>query len=230
MESSNFTEDKYYLKSSVMFFKSNFKKRLKFLKRKFFLFNEISNFLNNCIDHTKNIFIFCAGNSILGKNIDSEKIYIKEIDEQYQINHSDNIHYVTENIENILADCDTIVISDIEHQSNPAKNLLTLSKIISDNTKIILLSKNVVWVILIKILKFFFNFSPKKNNFLPSSYLDNLYSSCNLELIREEKIIALPIYIPFFTKIINRIFRLPILNIFCMSNITILKKKNKKFK
>ncbi len=227
MESSNFTQDKYYLKSSIMFFKLNFKKRLKFVKKKFFLFNEISNFLNNCIDHTKNIFIFCAGNSILGQNIDSKKIYIKEIDEQYQIKHKDNIHYVNENIENILIDCDTIVISDIEHQSNPTKNLLSLSKIIDDNTKIILLSKNMVWMIIIRILKFFFNFSPKKNNFLPSSYLDNLYSSCNLELIREEKIIALPIYIPFLTQILNKIFRLPLLNIFCMSNIAILKKKAK---
>ncbi len=227
MESSNFTENKYYLSSSVIYFKTNFKKRLKFIKKKFFLFKEISNFLNNCVDHTKNIFIFCAGNSILGQNIDSENIYIKEIDEQYQIKHKDNIHYVNENIEKIIKDCDTIVISDIEHQSNPAKNLLGLSKIIGDNTKIILLSKNMVWMILIKILKFFFNFSPKKNNFLPSSYLENLYSSCNLELIREEKIIAIPIFIPFFTKILNRIFRLPLLNIFCMSNITILKKKTK---
>tara|TARA_B100001057_G_scaffold385847_1_gene392670 strand:- start:10400 stop:11824 length:1425 start_codon:yes stop_codon:yes gene_type:complete len=227
MDSSNFAEDKYYLKSSVIFFKSNFRKRLKFLQKKFFLFNEISYFINSCINKTKNTFIFCAGNSILGKNIESEKIYIKEISEQYQNKYKDNIHYVDENIENTLLDCDTVVISDIEHQSNPAKNLLNLSKIINENTKIILLSKNMVWMILIKILKFFFNFSPKKNNFLPSSYLDNLYSSCNLEVIREEKIIALPIYIPFFTKFINRIFRLPILNIFCMSNITILKKKVK---
>ena len=82
-----------------------------------------------------------------------------------------------------------------------------------------------------KIYKFFFNFSPKKNNFLPSSYLDNLYSSCNLEIIRNEKIIALPIYIPYFTSFINRIFRLPLLNIFCVyQTITILKKKIRIFK
>ena len=48
-----------------------------------------------------------------------------------------------------------------------------------------------------------------------------------MELIREEKIIALPVYIPFFTEILNKIFRLPLLNIFCMSNIAILKKKTK---
>ena len=49
-----------------------------------------------------------------------------------------------------------------------------------------------------KIFKNFFHFSPNKNNFLPSSYLNNLFSSCNLEVVRNEKIIALPIYIPIF--------------------------------
>ena len=101
-----------------------------------------------------------------------------------------------------------------------------MSKIIKDDAKIIILSKNLIWMTIIKLLKYFFNFSPTKNNFLPSSYLNNLYSSCNLEIVRSEKLIALPIYIPIITDLINRIFRLPILNIFCLSNVTILKKIN----
>jgi len=229
MNGSNFIKYEYYLNSSVSFFKSNFEKRLKFLKKKIFLFTEISNFINNCIDSSKNIFIFCAGNSILAKNIKSEKIFIKEIDEKYEIKYNSNIRYVNENTQNVLSECDTIIVSDIEHQLNPTSNLLNLSKIIKDDSKIIIISRNLVWMSLIKILKFFFNFSPQKNNFLPSSYLDNLYSSCNLEVIRNEKIIALPIHIPFFTSFINRIFRLPLLNIFCLSNITILKKKDQNF-
>ena len=229
MNNSKPLKYEYYLNSSILFFKSNFEKRIKFLKKKNFLFNEISSFVNNCIDNTKNIFIFCAGNSILGKNIKSKKIFIKEIDEKYEIKYNDNINYINDNWKDILPECDTILISDIEHQSNPTSNLLNLSKVIKNDTKIIILSKNVVWMILIKFLKLFFNFSPKKNNFLPSSYLENLYSSCNLEVIRNEKIIALPIYIPYFTNLLNRIFRFPLLNIFCLSNITILKKKDQDF-
>ena len=45
--------------------------------------------------------------------------------------------------------------------------------------------------------------------------------------MRQEKIIALPIYIPFITHLINRLFRLPLLNIFCLSRVIILKKINK---
>lgn len=229
MKNSKFLKYDYYLDTSILFFKSNFQKRLQFLKKKNFLFREISDFVNNCIDNTKNIFIFCAGNSILSKNIESKKIYIKEINENYKIEYNQNIHYVEEEIQDVIPQCDTIIISDIEHQSNPTSNLLNLSKIIKDDAKIIVISRNLVWMILIRLLKFFFKFSPKKNNFLPSSYLENLYSSCNLEIIRSEKIIALPIYIPFLTNFINKVFRLPILNIFCLSNITILKKKDKNF-
>ncbi len=229
MKNSEFSKNNYYLDSSVHFFKLNFQKRLKFLKRKNFLFREISNFINNCIDNSKNIFIFCAGNSILSKNINCKNIFVKEIDENYEVNYKPNVQYVKEKTQNIISECDTIIISDIEHQSNPTSNLLDLSKIIKDDAKIIVISRNLVWMILIKLLKFFFKFSPRKNNFLPSSYLENLYSSCNLEIIRSEKIIAIPIYIPFLTNFINRIFRLPILNIFCLSNITILKKKDKNF-
>ena len=67
MNNKNFSKYEYYLESSILFFKSNFEKRIEFLKKKIFLFNEISNFINNCIDNTKNIFIFCAGNSIFRK-------------------------------------------------------------------------------------------------------------------------------------------------------------------
>jgi len=223
------SENKYYLKSSINFFKKNFEKRLNFIKNKNFLFTEVSNFLNNCIDNTKNLCVFCAGNSIISKHILSSKIYIKEIDEKYEIKYNDKIFYKHDISKEEIGSCDTVIIADIEHQINPASNLLKLSKIINDDAKIIVLSKNMVWMVLIKILKFFFNFSPLRNNFLPSSYLNNLFTSCNLEVVRNEKIIALPINIPFLTNFINKLFRLPLLNLFCLTNVTILKKMNQDF-
>jgi len=220
------SENSYYLKSSIIFFKKKFEKRFNFIKKKKFLFIEISNFLNNCINNTKSIYVFCAGNSIISKNILSSKIYVKEIDEKYKIKYNDNIFYKDEVSNEEIASCDTIIIADIEHQANPTSNLLKLSQIANDDAKIIVLSKNMVWMILIKILKFFFDFSPLKNNFLPSSYLNNLFTSCNLEVVRNEKIIALPINIPFLTTFVNKLFRLPLLNLFCLTNVTILKKMN----
>ena len=226
MKISDFSNNSYYLNSSLSFFRENFKKRLNFIKKKNFLFNEISNFLNNCIDNTKNVFIFSAANSIISKKIQSKKILKKEIDEKYKEQHNENITYKDQIQDEDIINSDTVIIADIEHQSNPALNLLNLSKIINDDAKIIVLSKNMVWMILLKFLKYFFDFSPFKNNFLPSSYLNNLFSSCNLEIVRNEKIIALPINIPIITNLINKLFRLPFLNLFCLTNVTILKKIN----
>ncbi len=223
------SENSYYLKSSINFFKKKFEKRLSFIKKKNFLFSEVSNFLNNCINNSKNVFIFCAGNSVLSKNILSNKIYVKEIDEKYKIKYNDNILYKDEVSKDEITSCDTIIIADIEHQANPTSNLLKLSQLANDNTKIIVLSKNMVWMSLIKILKFFFDFSPLRNNFLPSSYLNNLFTICNLEVVRNERIIALPINIPYLTNLINKLFRLPLLNLFCLENVTILKKTNQDF-
>ena len=144
MKTLNLHESHYYLKSSLLFFKNNFRKRLNFLNKKKFLFSEISNFLNNCIDNSKDVLIFCAGNSIISKNINSEKIYIKEIDKQYKIKYKENFKYLDQKIDNNLSEYDTVVVTDIEHQSNPAANLLKLSREIHDDAKIIILSKNIV--------------------------------------------------------------------------------------
>ena len=157
-------------------------------------------------------------------------IYVKEIDEKYKIKHNDNIFYKDEVSHEEIASCDTIIIADIEHQANPTSNLIKLSQIVNDDTKIIVLSKNMIWMMLIKILKFFFDFSPLKNNFLPSWKSCNAVTTCNLEVIRNEKIIALPIKVPFLTNFVNKLFRLPLLNLFCLKNITVAKKVNQDFK
>ena len=69
-------------------------------------------------------------------------------------------------------------------------------------------------------------FSPNKNNFLPSSYLHNC-TELQLEIVNRTKI-AIPINLPLLTNFFNKLFRLPVLNLFCVSSITILKKIQKK--
>ena len=59
MKFSKIIEKNYYLNSSLIFFKNSFEKRINFINKKIFLFEEISNFINNCIDQSKNIFFFC---------------------------------------------------------------------------------------------------------------------------------------------------------------------------
>ena len=218
--------EQYYLNSSEKFFEKNFERRLKFIKDKKFLFSEISKFINNCINDSKEIFLFCAGNSVIANDIQSEKIKIKEINEKLFEQSEEKIIFTKTFDKKDIENCDHLVIADIEHQNNPTLNLLQLSNLMKDEARIIILSKNFLWMFILKFLNMLFNFSPPKNNFLPSSYLSNLYSSCNLEIVRSEKIIALPVNVPVLTGVINKIFRLPILNWFCILNVTILKKIN----
>ena len=96
MKISKLSNNNYYLNSSILFFKSFFDKRIEFINKKKFLFNEISSFINNCIDNSKSVFMFCAGNSIISNNIKSNKIYIKEISEKYRINYNEKSNYVDE--------------------------------------------------------------------------------------------------------------------------------------
>ena len=132
----------YYLDSSKKFFEKNFNERLKFIKDKNFLFSEISKFINNCINNSKEIFIFCAGNSIIANDIQSEKINIKEINEKLYQHSEDKIIYKKTFAKEDIENCDHVVISDIEHQNNPAFNLLQLSNFMKDEARIIVLSKN----------------------------------------------------------------------------------------
>ena len=217
-------KDSYFLDESVKFFDEKAEKRLRFLESKNFLFNEISEFINNCIPYSKKISVFCAGNSIISKKLQTDKILVKEISNKYKINYNNNLIYKDKIDKEDLYDSDAILIADIEHQSNPAGNLLNLSKNMNDDARLIILSKNLVWMFILKILKIFITFSPTKNNFLPTNYLENLYSSCELEIVRRERLIAIPVNIPIVTNFLNKIFRLPVLNLLCVSNITILKR------
>ena len=180
--------EQYYLNSSEKFFEKNFERRLKFIKDKKFLFSEISKFINNCINDSKEIFLFCAGNSVIANDIQSEKIKIKEINEKLCEQSEEKIIFTKTFDKKDIENCDHLVIADIEHQNNPTLNLLQLSNLMKDEARIIILSKNFLWMFILKFLNMLFNFSPPKNNFLPSSYLSNLYSSCNLEIVRSEKI------------------------------------------
>ena len=49
---------KYYLNTSKEYFNNNSESRLEFINKKRFLFSEISKFINNCINNSKEVFYF----------------------------------------------------------------------------------------------------------------------------------------------------------------------------
>ena len=59
MKISKLQDNNYYLNSSILFFKSFFYKRIEFINKKKFLFNEISSFINNYRQFKKCIYVLC---------------------------------------------------------------------------------------------------------------------------------------------------------------------------
>lgn len=208
---------KYFLQSSEDFFNNNSKSRIIFLKKFNFLFQEISNYVNNCVNNSKKILFYCCGNFTISDKIKSEQKFIHEI---LSDKTSENLYVES------LEQYDHIIVADIEHQKNITKNFLKLSNKISDECRIIIISKSLIWSFIIKLYKIIFpKYAPSTYNFIPYNNLKSYIDICNLEIVRNEKVIFFPFKIPILTNLLNFLFQLPILNFFCLINITVTKKK-----
>ena len=215
----------YFINNTNIFYEKNTKKRINFLKKNQFFYTEISKILKTIIDDTDLNFFFCCGNSSIINEFDSNKTFIQEINDEilrelkknHNIIHEDQINF--KNFENII-------IGDIEHQLNPLDNLKNLSNKIGDDCNVVLISKSLIWSGMIKLIKIFFKGKfTSEYNYLPYNYIKNLVDISDFEIIKNEKGIVIPFNIPIITTILNRIFRLPVLNFFCMMNFTVIKKK-----
>jgi len=215
----------YYLKETKKFYSKFSKNRIKFLRKNQFFYHQISNYLKNIISNKKNLMFFCCGNSLISEKIHAEKLIIHEINSELILDENINDE-INENELNLL-DIDTIICADIEHQINPQKTLSYLSNKIKDDCEIIIISKSLIWAFLIKFFKFFFrNQFSTEYNFLPFNYIKNLAEINNFEIIKNEKRIIYPKTTPYISNFLNKVFSLPILNFFCMINLTVIKKKN----
>ena len=192
MKNINFKKNNFLLDTAINFFSENYENRINFLEEKKFIFVEISKFINSCLSSPKKIILYCCGNSIIADNIECEQIDIFEVSEYYikQINEK-TIEYSREDNFNKIQDYDHIIISDIEYQKNPSYNLDKIASCMSDEARIIIISKSLIWLFLIKIYRALLNKKYPKNNFLPMYYLTNLYDSCGFEVLRNEKIMML---------------------------------------
>ena len=217
----------YFIKDTEIFYSKNTEKRINFLNKNKFFYNEISSLLSKIIGNKKSLLFYCCGNSIIKEKIETKKSYIHDINDDIVKNFHDFKDSHLAKDEEILSEVDTVIIADIEHQLKPFENFSQLSKKIKDECEVVIVSKSLVWTTMIKLFKNIFKDQfPSNYNFLPFNYIKNLIDINNLEIIRNEKAIVMPFKIPLITNLLNQIFRLPILSIFCMINITLLKKKN----
>tara|TARA_Y100000992_G_scaffold299378_1_gene266067 strand:+ start:151 stop:1566 length:1416 start_codon:yes stop_codon:yes gene_type:complete len=214
----------YFLQTSEDYFQDNLEKRNKFLDKKKNFFYEISSFINSCINSPSKILFFCCGNSLISEKVSSKKKYIHEINDGYLKRNLKNKLSLNKRMINSV---DHIIIADTEHQKNLVSNLDFISTNMNDSARVILVSKSLVWMFFINLYrKILFLKNNNRSNFLPFGYLKQLFKSQGFDLVRNEKIIFFPFNFPILNDILNTLFRLPILNFFCLMNITVFKKKN----
>ena len=217
----------YFLDSSKIYFSDYKKDRASFMRGKKKFFYEISSFINGCVHNSKKTLFFCCGNSIIADRVSAKKKLIHEVHYSYVKSNKNK-----QNIDGkLIKSCDHIIITDTEHQKDLMSNLNFIEKNLSDNGKVILVSKSLIWMTLINIFRrVILNQKSYKTNFLPFKDLKEIFYTQRFELIRNEKIIVFPFALPVINSIFNTIFRLPLLNFFCMINISIFKKANIKKK
>tara|TARA_Y100000389_G_C17458292_1_gene519744 strand:- start:917 stop:2320 length:1404 start_codon:yes stop_codon:yes gene_type:complete len=217
----------YFLDSSIDYFYKYKKNRISFLKRKKKFFYEISSFVNKCVHNSKRTLFFCCGNSIVADCVKAKEKLIHEI--YYSSSKKNKNEKIINN--KLINSCDHIIITDTEHQKDLITNLNFIEKNLSNNSRVILVSKSLIWMTLINIFrKNILNQKSYKTNFLPFKDLKEIFFNQKFELIRNEKIIIFPFALPIINNILNTLFRLPLLNFFCMINISVFKKRTIKKK
>ena len=120
---------------------------------------------------------------------------------------------------------DKIILSNLNELYDPLIVINKSHEYLKDNGIVVVQLYNILWTPIIKLGEFmglkYKSFSENKFNIMRTKKLFNL---CNYTLIKKKKKIILPIYIPFISFILNEyIFKLPVLNSFCMVNILVFK-------
>ena len=220
---------KYFIESVKLFFDNFWEKRLNFINRNKYIYKLISIAINKSINTSDKVLLLCSANYLIKEEISCNSIHIHEVNNFFKKNPKQNEKYIDFNNYDDLnfEEYDHIIIADLEYQSDPNNNLNFISKKIKDDTRITVISKSILWFLFSDIVKkIFFIQAPSKHNFLPFYFLKNMFEINNFNILKNNKVIFFPFYIPIISHIINCLFKIPILNFLCAVNVTVIKKNN----
>ena len=148
----------YFISSAKKYFDHFWEKRLKFINRKKYIYSLISKTINKSISKNDKILLLSAGNFLIKDEIQCTKIDIHEVNENFQKVSNQRENYIKFNsLKDInLKNYDHIIIADLEYQSNVNNNLNYISKQMRNDARLIVVSKSIIWFVLIGLVKNFF--------------------------------------------------------------------------
>ena len=203
----------------------NQKKNYNFLKVT--ILKNISKVINRSIFNSKDILFLCANNSHIIDKVFCNNKFVHEINENFLIKDNSSKFVSTSSLykEFEYTNLENIIITDIEFQLDPVNYLHFINKKINDTARITIVLKNRYYDYLKRIIRSFIFKKNIKTNNINSFNINNILEISNFEMIKKEKFLLIPINIPFISSFINFLISLPIVNIFCLYEIYVYKKK-----
>ena len=144
-----------------------------------------------------------------------------------------NINFIVEDVEQLSVsdEFEYVIISDLLSSLNDVqKALRNLRKVSNSRTRIVISNYNYLWEYVLKLgEKIGLKHKQPSMNWLSSEDINNLLYLEGFEIIKEEKKILLPIYIPLVSALLNTfIAPLPIIKRITLVNFLIVRKINPK--
>jgi len=215
------------------FYKKFAKQRISFTHKFKEVYSTISVEINEILESSTNLLFLSAGHSSMVDTLKFNTIYVLEIIEEFHSLYNNKNCKKIKNLEglnkykNLVID--DVIISNLEYSDDPIKLMNDVNKTLGDNGKVSIVCNNIFWNPVFKIFESIgLKFLHPRKNLITSNFVENLCFLSDFELVKKKKIILLPFNIPILTKFINNFFaKLPIINLFCLVSLYVLRAKPK---
>lgn len=236
------TQDIFRLKKFIInnymkyYFQSLAEERLQWKKRNHYYYELLEKYFRFFIPEGKKVIeLGCGTGELLssvkpsyGLGVDFSHNMVEIATKQFG-----SINFIVEDVEQLSVsdEFEYVIISDLLSSLNDLQKALhNLRKVSNSRTRIVISNYNYLWEPVLKLgEKIGLKHKQPPMNWLSSEDIKNLLYLEGFEIIKEEKKILLPIYIPLISSFINTfIAPLPIINRITLVNFLIVRKSSPK--
>ena len=212
-------------------------RRRSFRKRGAYYHKELEGYLNFLIEKTGSVLEIGCGtgetlaniNSTQKKGIDISTEMIEKANEQFK-----NIEFEAKGSDELTSDDDNfdyiLLLNTIGYFDDIQSSLENLQKISTERTRLIIVYFNYLWKPLLLLAeKLGLRMPGAERHWLPVSDIENLLKLAGFELIKYERRMLLPFYIPLVSAFCNKILsNLPIFRSLTLNTILVARSVKKK--
>ena len=215
--------------SSIQYFENIAPKRLKWKKRNRFYHRQLEKYYHFFIpENSKVIELGCGTGELLNSLKPNYAVGVDFSSKMIEIAKSNfpNFKFIQNDVENLQIDekFDYVIMSDLLTSLwDVQKGFSELKKICTRNTRVIISSYNTIWEPFLKFATFLGLKSKQPiQNWLTIKDINNLLHIEGFEVVKKERKVLIPKFVPILGFIFNRFFaNIPFFNKFCLIHFII---------